>query len=85
MDLIRYWKDPEYRGAARGKGTAPEHPAGSVELNEQAMSEVIGARTEPMGSLGCCPGYTAEHVCNTEGGPCAPTQRAYTCSGAACK
>lgn len=78
MDVVRSWKEPEYRRSL-GEG-APEHPAGTglTEVSELTLSQVAGAQgTGHIGTLGCCwclPWYSGFTrcglVCNPKS-PCA--------------
>jgi mersacidin/lichenicidin family type 2 lantibiotic len=54
MDVIRSWKDPDYR---RSLGElAPEHPAGEglTALTDEQLLEVSGVGSLVMATLGCC-------------------------------
>ena len=44
QELIRAWKDPEYRATLSEKQRArlPKHPAGSIELSEQELERIAG-------------------------------------------
>jgi mersacidin/lichenicidin family type 2 lantibiotic len=44
IDIIRAWKDPEYRDSlsAEEKAQLPEHPAGLIELDDDDMSSFAG-------------------------------------------
>ncbi|SDE49113.1 mersacidin/lichenicidin family type 2 lantibiotic [Glycomyces harbinensis] len=73
MDIVRSWKEPEYR---RSLGDdAPEHPAGTelTEVSELSLTSVGGAAgTQHMGTFGCCwclPWYSGWTVC---GSLCSP-------------
>jgi len=78
-DVIRAWKDPEYREnlSAEVKSHIPSSPAGLVELNEADLEAVAGAAspadTEGFLTFGCCPITTAVGftvcgaVCSTGG------------------
>ena len=39
-EIIRAWKDPEYRGTL---AVAPEHPAGLIELEDQDLGASAAA------------------------------------------
>ncbi len=42
--IIRAWKDQDYRSSlsAKQRASLPQHPAGSIELDNAALKEVIG-------------------------------------------
>jgi mersacidin/lichenicidin family type 2 lantibiotic len=44
-DIIRAWKDPEYRAglSAEEQALLPAHPAGSPELEDAALDGISGA------------------------------------------
>jgi len=50
-DLIRAWKDPVYRSSldAAKLGALPAHPAGMIELQDEELRSVGGARTTAFG------------------------------------
>ncbi len=54
-DIIRAWKDEEYRNSLSEEQRAqlPENPAGMVELSDEAMQTVAGGI---LGSLFACGG-----------------------------
>ncbi len=45
VDVVRAWRDPQYRRGLSGAQLAalPSHPAGSVSVNERALSDASGA------------------------------------------
>jgi mersacidin/lichenicidin family type 2 lantibiotic len=47
VDVIRAWKDEEYRASLSEAERAqlPAHPAGLIELDDQEMKAVLGAGT----------------------------------------
>ena len=49
-DIIRAWKDPEYRASLEG---APESPAGVVELDDVALKPVNGFGASSTDTTGC--------------------------------
>lgn len=53
MDIVRAWKDPEYREQFE---QSPEHPAGNglSRIDESGLDNVAGGRTERLTTLGCC-------------------------------
>ncbi len=53
--IIRAWEDAEYRMSLSEEERAklPENPVGQIELTEDELSEVMGARSG------------ASHTCNT--------------------
>jgi mersacidin/lichenicidin family type 2 lantibiotic len=76
MDLVRSWKDPEYRFTLTA--TAPAHPSGEAlsALSDDELVEVSGAGTGVFGTMGCCgclPWYSGWTVCGlvcNPGHPC---------------
>ncbi|MEZ4726144.1 MAG: mersacidin/lichenicidin family type 2 lantibiotic [Caldilineaceae bacterium] len=54
INLIRAWKDAEYRAtlSAEELATLPQHPAGLVELPEEEMAAVAGGRSYFTGTCG---------------------------------
>ena len=46
MDIIRAWKDEEYRLSLseEERGLLPENPAGLIELADAQMNDVVGGR-----------------------------------------
>ncbi len=46
QDIIRSWKDPEYRDSlsAEEAGSVPQHPSGLVELSDADLGVVAGGR-----------------------------------------
>ncbi|MEU5052265.1 mersacidin/lichenicidin family type 2 lantibiotic [Streptomyces sp. NPDC021096] len=87
MDVVRFWKDPEYRSSLSADQTRalPEHPCGPVELTDEALVGVLGASTEQNNTAGCCGGTSTNTNCAGRDTCCRMTQACYTCSGAACK
>ncbi|HEY0735247.1 MAG TPA: mersacidin/lichenicidin family type 2 lantibiotic [Herpetosiphonaceae bacterium] len=47
VDIIRAWKDDEYRNSLSEEARAllPEHPAGLLELRDEDLGLVAGAYT----------------------------------------
>jgi mersacidin/lichenicidin family type 2 lantibiotic len=47
LDIIRAWKDEEYRNSLTETQRAllPAHPAGLIELDQEEMRGVLGAGT----------------------------------------
>lgn len=45
VDIIRAWKDAEYRQGMSAKDLAllPEHPAGAIELTDEELPLGVGA------------------------------------------
>lgn len=86
MDVVRSWKDPEYRSSLSDDElrALPTHPCGPVELSDEALAGVLGARTEPLNSAGCCAGTSSNTNCGGHATCCKVTERCYTCGGAAC-
>ncbi|MFG1836955.1 mersacidin/lichenicidin family type 2 lantibiotic [Micromonospora sp. DT228] len=76
MDIVQAWKDPEYRASLSAEQLAalPEHPCGVVELGDDVLAHIAGARTEGIWTLGCCGGFTArETPCGSCGATCGGT------------
>jgi mersacidin/lichenicidin family type 2 lantibiotic len=76
-EIIRAWKDPEYRLSlsAAARALLPEHPAGLIELTDTELDAVAGgvaARTgticQKQSRIGCTP-YCPTHIyaCNMQG------------------
>lgn len=86
MDLVRFWKDPEYRRSFSEdqRKAFPEHPSGPVEITDDALVNVLGANTEQFNTAGCCGGTSSNTNCAGHDTCCHPTEACYTCSGAAC-
>jgi mersacidin/lichenicidin family type 2 lantibiotic len=74
MEIIRAWKDPEYRLrlSAAEKALLPDHPAGSIELTDAALAVVAGGRQAAgtitvRGEICCCDSvdicWTASSLC----------------------
>ena len=55
-DVIRAWKDAEYRNSLTAEELAalPENPAGATELPDSELENVAGAATRALASTGCC-------------------------------
>jgi mersacidin/lichenicidin family type 2 lantibiotic len=59
-NIIRAWEDPVYRRSlsAEERATLPENPVGQIELTEDELSEVMGARSGQSQTCntfsGCC-------------------------------
>ncbi|MFC0600660.1 mersacidin/lichenicidin family type 2 lantibiotic [Streptomyces palmae] len=54
MDIVRAWKDPEYRSTLPA---SPQHPSGVpglVRLEAPELAGVAGAGTQSLLSFGCC-------------------------------
>jgi len=60
LDVIRAWKDPEYRDSltAAEQAALPEHPAGLIELVDEELSSVNGAASYELATYGCCTPHT---------------------------
>jgi len=65
-DIVCAWKDAEYRQSlsAEEQALLPEHPAGTIELTDDQLSQAVGGITQnnfclsEMGYTGCpakCP------------------------------
>lgn len=50
MNVVRAWKDPEYRD---GLAAAPEHPSGNAGMTRLAISELSAAGAAPASWLAC--------------------------------
>lgn len=76
MDVVRSWKEPEYRRSLGDE--VPEHPAGAelTEIDELTLSEVGGGHgSKHIGTLGCCwclPWYSGWTRCGLICDPEAP-------------
>jgi mersacidin/lichenicidin family type 2 lantibiotic len=57
FDLVRAWKDAEYRRSLNAEELAllPEHPAGSIELTDEELEQIDGGATHVNFTAGCCP------------------------------
>jgi mersacidin/lichenicidin family type 2 lantibiotic len=57
MDIIRAWKDPEYRLSLSEAERAllPAHPAGLIELTDLELGAVIGGNCTCGSHHKCCP------------------------------
>jgi mersacidin/lichenicidin family type 2 lantibiotic len=62
LDVIRAWKDEEYRNSlsAEARAMLPDNPAGPIVLSDAELADVSGASTEIIASLGCCHGFTTD-------------------------
>jgi mersacidin/lichenicidin family type 2 lantibiotic len=67
MNIAQAWKDPEYRATLSTEQLAalPEHPCGPVELGDDMLAQVAGAKTEGIFTLGCCGGITNGSACGS--------------------
>lgn len=67
VDLVRYWKDPDYRGSLdAGQLEGLQHPSGIVQLEDAALDDIAGGATWYFGTLGCCGGWTSDYsICRT--------------------
>ena len=59
LDIIRAWKDEDYRASLSDAERAmlPPHPAGLIELTDTDLDRAAGAReaaTNAVLSFGCC-------------------------------
>jgi len=68
LDVIRLWKDEEYRSSLGGSelGELPAHPAGIIDLSEIESGTVAGG-TDGTAPTGCVPVCTA-YGCITNAG-----------------
>jgi mersacidin/lichenicidin family type 2 lantibiotic len=66
IDIIRAWKDAEYRNSLSAAELAalPQHPAGLVELPEEALAAVAGGKSYFTGTCGrVCQVLTPQYGC----------------------
>ena len=58
IDLIRAWKDEDYRLSLsiEQRAQLPANPAGIIDLTDTELDVVVGAATEPLITFGCCGG-----------------------------
>lgn len=79
FDIIRAWKDPEYRASLSGPKLEqlPENPAGLIELPDTVLIKVAGGgenqphTTEAAMTTGCnddCNGFTDHTYCYVDCG-----------------
>ena len=56
IDIVRAWKDRNYRNSLSGDELAllPDHPIGSIELNEEELAGVAGGMPCISGTVSCC-------------------------------
>ena len=89
LDIIRSWKDAEYKLGLEDSSILPENPAGRLELSDADLNGVVGARTEHLATIGCCDGLTMDRgyctllFCTFTCYPFGGTY-AYTCAIAGC-
>jgi mersacidin/lichenicidin family type 2 lantibiotic len=69
IDIIRAWKDEEYRNSLSEEQRAqlPENPAGMVELADEEMEIMAGGGSKRCGNTG------GPRGCNTNRFPCIGT------------
>ena len=62
IDIIRAWKDEEYRLSLSDaeRATLPDHPAGLIELSDADLNAAGVADTDKLASIGCCQGLTTD-------------------------
>ena len=61
-EMIRYWKDAEYRETSNSAGEA--NPAGTLEIDDALLGEVSGSfSTEGLLTWGCCYGASWHLLC----------------------
>ena len=66
IDIIRAWKDENYRNSLSDEQRAqlPQNPAGIIDLSEQEMESIVGGlKNGGLTHLGTGTGTTA-NVCN---------------------
>jgi mersacidin/lichenicidin family type 2 lantibiotic len=46
VDIVRAWKDEEYRASltAEERAQLPDHPAGLIDLDDEGMKAVLGGQ-----------------------------------------
>ena len=67
INMIRAWKDAEYRASLSAEELAalPENPAGMVELPEEEMANVAGGLSYFTGTCGrVCKVLTPQYGCD---------------------
>jgi mersacidin/lichenicidin family type 2 lantibiotic len=66
VDIARAWKDAEYRQSlsAAEQALLPEHPAGSIDLADEALLQVAGGASTLLFTL-LCDFCTELHICPT--------------------
>jgi mersacidin/lichenicidin family type 2 lantibiotic len=96
LDIIRAWKDPEYRASLSGSELSqlPENPAGLIELPDTVLTKVVGGAgnqpqaTEANMTTGCnnnCNGFTDNTYCwGSCGGTCNCTAIDDSCNTHTC-
>jgi mersacidin/lichenicidin family type 2 lantibiotic len=80
VDIVRAWKDPEYRKTLTSEELAslPPNPAGQPELTEEELATIAGAgATSRFPSLSHCPSCI-----NTEAVSCSAS---FNCSSPKCE
>jgi mersacidin/lichenicidin family type 2 lantibiotic len=73
-DIIRAWKDPEYRNSltATQHALIPDNPAGIIELSDADLNVAAGGNTAPTKYItGCGPGC--------QGAPATVTGQPHSC------
>jgi mersacidin/lichenicidin family type 2 lantibiotic len=74
-DIIRAWKDAEYRDSLTEaqRSQIPDNPAGLIELSAAELHGIVGGRRADT-DLGCC---TGDYVCpfSEHGSGCAGTDK----------
>lgn len=72
FDIIRAWKDESFKNHLSQSELAslPESPVGSIDLSDSDLEGVVGAASEHILTLGCCPGLTSDPgACSLACGP----------------
>ena len=66
-DVIRAWKDPEYRESLSDEQQAalPANPAGLIELSDKSLGVVVGASGEDSCRLPACGNTHGGFICNS--------------------
>ena len=66
FDIIRAWKDEEYRNSLSEleRAALPQHPAGEIELSDAELETVAGGLTGPSNTKvsACWPQYPICHL-----------------------
>ena len=65
MDIIRAWKDEEYRMSLSDeeRSLLPDNPAGSIELSDEELESIVGG--DPRSGIVACSGICKSVACNS--------------------
>lgn len=60
LDVIRAWKDPEYRSTLGPEelSKVPAHPAGLIELGDEELARAAGLSAPALTTAQTCTEYT---------------------------